>query len=77
MKRDQDGSTAFPGVLEHQGFQYHAPGMTLLDYTAVACLHGLLSRSGEGLMEPRDAAESAIGYAEELVRQLNERVDAG
>jgi hypothetical protein len=72
MKRDDDGGTAFPALLEHQGFQFHAPGMTIFDYASVACLRGLLSRSGEGLLDPPDAAEMAIGYARELVRQLNQ-----
>jgi hypothetical protein len=45
------------------------PGMTIFDYIATAALQSVIARQGGGIT-PQAAAQFAIEYADEMVKQL-------
>lgn len=61
--------------LSHNGGRTYYKGMDLRTYTATKILSGLLSNQHvSNLSNPNDVIILAIGYADRLIKQLNEEI---
>lgn len=67
MSSQKEVERAFPLCVSH-AFQHFDQGMSLRDWFAGQALVGIVGKEKSGNVPPRDAADRAYAYADEMLR---------